>query len=273
MELAPKICRMHLALFQLDLVRVVMTQEITLIMNLAEQDTEIQRGARCLSSASFDFALLQLAFIIAVGVWDTNSIDRESCFYKSVSGLQGCELALLLKICSLRFLLGAGNKKTLICKTNLLCQLSMHEMQFYCGETIKFIFKSQIGRIHLRGANKIASARDNVITMTISHTQKNTFTNVHVKKCRCFTMLTSSVFFILAVIRQPLLNKPTSSDIHRMKFRLLDNIDKTSNLYCRGLNDVHGCIKIRCIVQLSDWNDVLSLTSSFYSATTATGAT
>ena len=48
----------------------------------------------------------------------------------------------------------------------------MHEMQFYCGETIKFIFKSQIGRIHLRGANKIASARDNVITMTISHTKK-----------------------------------------------------------------------------------------------------
>ena len=41
MELAPKICRMHLALFQLDLVRVVMTQEITLIMSLAEQDTEI----------------------------------------------------------------------------------------------------------------------------------------------------------------------------------------------------------------------------------------
>jgi len=37
-------------------------------------------------------------------------------------------------------------------------------------------------------------------------------------------------------------DKPTSSDIHRMKFRLLDNIDKTSNLYCRGLHDVHVCI-------------------------------
>ena len=48
----------------------------------------------------------------------------------------------------------------------------MHEMQFYCGETIKFIFKSQIGRIHLRGANKIASTRDKFITMTIWHTQK-----------------------------------------------------------------------------------------------------
>ena len=199
-------------------------------MNLAEQDTEIQRGARCLGLTS------NASFLCG----NTNSIEEESCFYKSLSGLQGCELALLLKTCSLRFLLGAGNKKNPYLL--LFCQLSMHEMQFYCGETIKFIFKSQIGRIHLRGANKIASARDNVITMTISHTQKNTFTNVHIKKCRCFTMLTSSVFFILAVIRQPLLNQLTSSDIHRMKFRLLDNIDKTSNLYCRGLSDVHGCI-------------------------------
>ena len=194
-------------------------------MNLAEQDTEIQRGARCLGLTS------NASFLCG----NTNSIERESCFYKSVSGLQGCELVYVSYW-------GREIKKTLICKTNLLCQLSMHEMQFYCGETIKFIFKSQIGRIHLRGANKIASARDNVITMTISHTQKNTFTNVHIKKCRCFTMLTSSVFFILAVIRQPLLNQLTSSDIHRMKFRLLGNIDKTSNLYCRGLSDVHGCI-------------------------------
>ena len=131
-------------------------------MNLAEQDTEIQRGARCLGLTS------NASFLCG----NTNSIERESCFYKLVSGLQGCELALLLKTCSLRFLLGAGNKKTLICKINLFCQLSMYEMQFYCGETIKFIFKSQIGRIHLRGANKIALARDNVITMAISYTKK-----------------------------------------------------------------------------------------------------